>query len=238
MAKVLLAVVSARHREHWRQAIRDTWKPLVKGAEVLFFVGRGEPYAFHEDVIQLDCDDSYFGLPSKVLAIANWARVRFYDFILKIDDDTVINPELLLRSGFDSYPYSGRPNRKPTFTTPFWVPTGFCYWMNRQCMEHLSVEPLPKNNDDEFWVANCLYNHGIMLSHDRRYRLHTGEFPTDGPKRALRLPKDAPVVDSAPAVGEFAWAIYLESGANPRIPDPVKLEEFHKVFNRYVKVKQ
>ena len=95
--KTLIAVVSAHHRIHWRDCIRDTWLPLVPvtQADVKFFMGRGDSL-LKNDEVTLNCDDSYLGLPEKVREIARWALSHGYDYMLKCDDDTVIRPELLL----------------------------------------------------------------------------------------------------------------------------------------------
>ena len=128
-SKTLIAVVSCHTRENWANAIRETWKPLVQGADVLFFRGRGNS-AESDDVIQLDCDDSYAGLPEKVRAIMQWAHNRGYEHVLKCDDDVVLNPIELLSSGYEKHRYSGKLNRRGIPTVPF----GFNYWLNRQCI--------------------------------------------------------------------------------------------------------
>jgi hypothetical protein len=237
MSKALIAVVNARHRKEWRDAVRSTWKPLVPKdrADALFFVGRGAPLeeSDRHDVVELDCDDAYMGLPEKIRAIMRWAHSKDYHHALKCDDDVVMNPTELLNSGYDAQEYSGPANRIPTNVTPFWVPMGFCYWVSRRAMTFLLDAPLPtEGNDDERWVALNLHNAGISLAHDQRYKLQYGHVtrplrPQGG--RALRRPLSTdPYKDLYE--GTFAWCVFLEGNSGNTIPIERKISEFHKIF--------
>ena len=170
MSKVLIAVVNARHRMEWASAIRTTWASLVPPdrADVKFFVGRGEISAI-ADTVELECGDLYKDLPEKVKSIIHWSLKHDYDYMLKVDDDVVINPLALMSSGFDTADFTGHES-SPNNQTPY----GFCYWLSRKAMEIMKEQPLPPNNNDEAWVANTLLKNGIALCHDGRYRLHYG----------------------------------------------------------------
>lgn len=107
--KVLIAVV---------QCTRDLWRiPAHRemlsghGADVRFFYGSQPPSGVHEekgsDEIELAVDDGYFTLVRKVSAIFEWALRRNYDFILKIDADTFLDVEKLLRAGFEAHDWVG-----------------------------------------------------------------------------------------------------------------------------------
>jgi len=225
--KSLIAIVTCRARlKTWVEVIRDTWLPSVPKdkADARFFVGRGE-LEVPEDVVQLDCNDAYEGLPEKVRAIARWAKAREYAFMLKCDDDVMLKPTALLNSGYELYDYSGRANRPPQ---PYVVPMGFNYWLSKKCIEIVSEAPLPENFDDEKWVSKTLWKHGIVLVDDVRYALHTKLI--DPPKRALRSPRSPRrdlyiIPEKEPDY--FSRCIYLQEELD------VKLEEFKKVFNKY-----
>lgn len=226
--KTLIAIVTARHRlDTWVQYVRDTWFPLVpKGkADVYFFVGRGEREV--KGVVELDCDDSYQGLPEKVRAICRWAKEHEYDFMLKCDDDVVLNPVALLSSGYEKHKYSGRANRPPQ---PYTVPMGFNYWLSKECIEIVSKAPLSDSgsNDDEKWVAKNLWEHGIELKDDQRYHLHFRPLEPVT-KRSLRaiIRPGAFVDPSKPEPVYFSRCIHIGGEQH------VKLAEFKKVFNKY-----
>lgn len=222
--KTLIAIVTCKTRLNtWAQSIRDTWFPLVpkSKADVQFFVGRGVSQ-IPNDVVKLDCDDSYQGLPDKVRAITRYAKERKYDFLLKCDDDVVLNPIKLLSSGYDKYEYSGRANRPPQ---PYVVPMGFNYWLSGKCIEIMASTPLPENFDDEKWVAKTLWEHGIALVDDERYVLHTKLLTSL--KRSLRAPKREIYIVPKKEPEYFSRCIYLQEELS------VKLEEFKKVFAKY-----
>ena len=235
--RTLIAIVNARGRKIWRDAVRSTWLPSVPldKADVFFFVGRGDAISDKTGVVELDCDDSYWGLPDKVREITRWAYARRYDFVLKCDDDVVLIPNLLLNSSYDSREYTGRINRQPTKERPYAVPIGFNYWLSRQCMSLIKDEAVPTaHNDDELWVAGILHRHGIHVTDDRRYRLHTGQFFERSTKRPIR-PLQKSVEHRMDSVsGEFSWCVYLESGAINNLPAKDKVEQFMMLYERYV----
>lgn len=228
--KTLIAVVTCWSRlDSWAQCVRDTWLPLVpkSKADAVFFVGRGDA-ELPEKTVKLECDDSYQGLPEKVREIARWAKEHEYDFMLKCDDDTVVDPARLLSSRYEDHEYIGRANRPPQ---PYVVPMGFNYWLSKKCIEIVSESPLPLDgsNDDEKWVAKNLWDHGIALTDDFRYALHTKLL--EPPKRELRNPRALrrdfyiPLPEKEPDY--CSRCIYLQESLE------VKLEEFKKVFDRY-----
>lgn len=235
--KYLIAIVNARTRQNtWAKAVRETWLPLVPRdkADAFFFVGRGsEGETFPEDTVVLDCDDSYMGLPDKIREIVRWAYEHGYDYVLKCDDDVVLDVNKLFESGFDRYEYTGRSNRQPTIHDPFWVPMGFNYWMSRKCMAVIKDTPLPGGgtNDDEYWVAKHLHANGINLHSDNNYRLKYG-MVINRPLRANR-PLRKVNIDTEPADGSFSWCIFLEGNSGNSIPIEHKLAEFRRVFKAF-----
>lgn len=226
-SKILIAIVNCHARENWANAIRETWKPLVQGADILFF--RGQPWQVHipaqPDVVQLNCDDSYAGLPEKVRAIMRWAHDHGYEHVLKCDDDVVLNPAELLSSGFEKHRYSGKLNRRGIPAVPF----GFNYWLDRQCMEIISKAELPIDNDDEKWVAETLYKHGIDLVDVPRYALHYGTLIDRSQENYAYRPLNKKAKEYE-APGIFSWAIFLTSHGDSKVSSGEKIAEFHRVF--------
>lgn len=224
--KTLIAVVSCHSRPMYRQAIRETWLPLVPRdkADVKFFVG-GE--IEESDTVTLECDDSYEGLPSKVQAIVRWALAHGYDYVLKCDDDVVLQPDKLLASGYDAFDFVGHRNDSHEVPIP---PYGFCYWLSKRSMEIVATSTLPRDNFDEGWIRHQLYAHSIVLHHDPRYFLHFGRKEDFIPKRRpvrFNRPEAPPPV---PAEGTFAWCMYIPWLGVRRLPHDMNIREFHKVF--------
>lgn len=213
--KILIAVVTCYGREDWANLQRETWVPLMP-VDVEFFVGKGGP---SQGTTQLDCDDSYQGLPEKVKAIIEWALERKYDYMLKCDDDVVLKPDIL-RSDFTQYDFTGH-ECAPKNQTPW----GFNYWLSKKAMEIMSKETLPQGNNDEAWVAHAMNRHGILLHSDQRYCLHYGRtLGYEPPRRALRRPEEK-------TTGQhyFSWCLH-----NHDVDKKIVQEEFRRIFKREV----
>jgi len=229
--RTLIAVITARHRQDWRDSIRSTWLPRVPKdkADVVFFMGNGEPREFEKDEVALDCSDKYEHMPEKIKAVAKWAHEHGYDFMLKCDDDVILNPTALLNSGYNLRDYSGRANRPPQ---PYVVPMGFNYWLSKKCMAIVIDAPLPPDgsNDDEKWVAKHLWDKDIKLFDDRRYHLHLWKYVnTEDTRRPLRAPKRDKIVTPDFEANGFSWCIHIAAEQSE------KLSEFKKVFDRHVR---
>ena len=228
MNSTLIAVVNARHRDQWRNLVRNTWMPQVPSdkADVFFFMGRGEPREFLIDEVELDCSDKYEHLPEKVQAIVRWALERDYSHTLKCDDDCVLMPKTLLASGYEDHDFSGKANRPPQ---PYVVSFGFNYWLSRKSMEVVAAAPLPPDgsNDDEKWVAKHLWYHGIELFNDCRYKLQMGGevYPEmEFRRNRVTARRIAPIRE--PDI--ISRCIHMEGASEEQ-----KLREFRIVFQKY-----
>ena len=228
--KTLIAVVHCRTRAPYMAAIRSTWLPCVpEGTDVRFFVGRGDHGHHETDVVELDCDDSYQGLPEKVREIARWSLAHGYDYVLKCDDDVVLLPRLLLASGYERHDFVGHKNSSKEEPVP---PYGFCYWLSRRSMQIISDSELPSDNYDEGWVRTKLFAHGITLHHDPRYFLHFGKKEDFiSKRRPVRFNRENPILLHKPAPGTFAWCLYIAWLGYKNISTERNLQEFHKIWN-------
>ncbi|XP_067000408.2 beta-1,3-galactosyltransferase 5 isoform X2 [Anabrus simplex] len=108
--RLLLMVTSAPSHTENRQAIRDTWGQRHPDAKHFFFLGREEsetePSAdilseSHQygDLIVEDFVDTYQNLTLKTLFMLKWVldNCAFVPYILKTDDDMLINTRGLIR---------------------------------------------------------------------------------------------------------------------------------------------
>ena len=233
--KPLIAVVNAHTRAMYQQCVRDTWLPLVSGADVRFFLGKPECYPRKDDEVLLDCDDSYQGLPSKVKAIVHWAFEQGYTHVCKLDDDVILRPTQFLNTGFEHYDFTGHQNDKRQYPVPF----GFAYWMSRRSMQLVADATLPpvSDNNDERWVADVLSKVGIVLHNEPRYVMYTGkrgDFVMKGP-RPLRAPKrPAPMFDPQDPAQVVAWCMYFNWAGWHTVSDEHIVLEMRKVFKEYV----
>jgi len=167
--KILIAVLTCHRFVDRAIAVRSTWGRYIEGADLRFFLGRGEapPHAFADEVL-LDVDDGYDALPAKLRAACRWARERNYDFIYKSDDDAYVVPARLFASGFERFDYVGRV-RGPSGGQPAPYCSGFGYWLSARAFSIMADAELNDDPAEDRFVANKLLKAGIRPKHDHRY---------------------------------------------------------------------
>lgn len=141
-----------------------------EGADVRFFLGELDLYDPRPDECLLPVKDTYEALPSKTRAICRWALEHGYDFAFQCDDDTYVQPERLLSSGFERHDYIGR-FRGPSGGYPAPYCSGFGYWISKMAMEIVANQPLSSDTADDRWIGNALHVAGISGAMDDRYRV-------------------------------------------------------------------
>lgn len=192
--KILLAIVSCHALAARRQAIRETWFPLVPDSiDVKFFVGintsslRTATPMIEENVVQLPVDDSYKGLPEKTKAISAYALANGYDWLCKVDDDVYVQPDRLLRSCFEVMgDYIGR-KRGPSGLRPAPYASGFCTWLSQRAMQVVSQMDTKGDSAEDRCVGNALLEAGIPCTPDYRFvvinSLRNAVSHTEGPRQ-------------------------------------------------------
>jgi hypothetical protein len=149
----------------------ETWVRNVHDADVLFFVG-GPIHRHHPEtgwyvgdppleVVLLDVDDSYEGLPQKVQAIYRWALLCGYDAVLKLDDDVYCLPHLIPWS--NDYVGNVRAGTGG-YVAPYC--SGFGYILSRKAMQVIADAPLTADPNEDRFVGNTLAAAGINPVHD------------------------------------------------------------------------
>lgn len=112
--ELLVGILScAKHFER-DKAVRETWLQNIRTRH-FFLVGRpGQAAEIKEDILFLDCDDSYEGGPQKILSFLRFCE-NFLDYrsIFKCDNDTYLCIERLLGASFwKQHHYTGRATSK------------------------------------------------------------------------------------------------------------------------------
>jgi hypothetical protein len=114
----------------------------------------------------LHVPDDYDHLPHKVQAMCRYALAEGYEYLFKCDDDTFVNVDRLLRSGFEKFDYAGRFNS----ATTGWATGGTGYWLSKRAMRVISEAGIADWAEDRF-VGTVLRRAGIRCHRDTRYTL-------------------------------------------------------------------
>lgn len=147
MAQVLIAVITCEKNRKRADAVRQTWAPGVKH-DLVFADG-----AF------LGVSDDYEQLPAKVKALCRYALANGYEWLLKIDDDTILYPDRLRVPTTGDY--IGR-NRGASGGYPHAYCSGGVYWLSKKAMEVIANAALTDDSNEDRWVGNALAVSGIV----------------------------------------------------------------------------
>ncbi|CAI4230752.1 unnamed protein product [Auanema sp. JU1783] len=121
--EVIFIILSAAEEFLIRSEIRQTWaNPMNTNVfstnknAMLFVVGRQDAYdekiqqehALHNDILQIDVEETYLNLVYKLLATYKWATFSFpFAAIVKVDSDVVVRPGHII----DLIKLHSNPNR-------------------------------------------------------------------------------------------------------------------------------
>jgi hypothetical protein len=128
-------------------------------------------YTPEDDEVVLHSPDDLVHLSYKARLAWYWALTHGYDYVFNCAQDTYIDIEKLMRSGFEDHDFIGMTydeNRCPQ--------GGAGYWLSKRCLEVLSQAHVNFWADDG-WAGWTLPKSGIKLHHDPRYAQYP-EIPT------------------------------------------------------------
>ena len=160
--RTLIAIAGCHARKAHHDAIRETWRHDVTGADLRFFAG-GWGQDFKPDDVWLDCPDSYDERRQKVAGMVSFALDAGYDYMWKVDDDVYLRTERLL--ALPPRDYQGCAvefKRGPIYACIGWV-----YGLSRRSMRMLvdnPDDPLYSLHED-IWVGQKLKAGGILPFH-------------------------------------------------------------------------
>lgn len=129
---LLIGILSCKKNIPHHRHLRETWLSKMPRDAVkhLFIVGNpGYPDIVRNDVLYLDCDDSYEELPRKVLRFFSYAHNNLrFNYILKCDDDSFVSPAIETIPGLQAEHFiTGRLLR--------YTNTGYKNWLTSKGLE-------------------------------------------------------------------------------------------------------
>lgn len=153
--KVLVGIITCARDAKFTAALEKTWAPglRLRGFEVFYASGES-----------LQCRDDYLGLPEKVRALCRYAQTQDVDYLLKVDCDTFLRPDLVRPP--IPLDYCGRV-RGPS--SPQFVPDGaqntadYCsggaYWLSRRAIHVIGNAQLTVEHAEDRWVGRITVYH-------------------------------------------------------------------------------
>lgn len=158
-SRILVGICSCSRYPEKRQAVRSTWLALPSpNVECQFFIGGRESLADEPDTVVLPVDDSYEGLPEKVLAyFAHALEHSGFDWLFKCDDDTYLVLDRLHDLVTDEGEIVGNESLRDRGS-----PSGGAgYLLSRRVVEQLVADAsLAKRGPEDIIVGEAAIKHG------------------------------------------------------------------------------
>lgn len=182
------------HQKHLSQTQERVAK-MMKDLPYIIVVGGYSHSEKKENTLYLTCNDTYPGLPEKVLTLFHHIHDHIrefeqYDYFVKLDEDMILRQPLRLLPGFD---YLGKVEKKPGNRrwhlgkcpgsywnhTPYqgiyvpWCLGGCGYVVSKKVVGLLRNIPLELSSKDiyeDLMIAKILFYHRIL---PREIPIHT-----------------------------------------------------------------
>jgi hypothetical protein len=192
-ARLIVAVFTCKKYSERVEAVRSTWGSKISSIHDVFYVyGGAVEDRVEGDRIDLACEESYELLHLKSLRFFQFIHQTFdFDFVIKVDDDTYVDPAFLNEREFVA-DYTGfiannenvsrewhyskvNPELQVPYSGDFEAPyaQGFFYVLSRKAVELLATidsRDVPEVKlgiaYEDVMVGNVLYRSKQELSYD------------------------------------------------------------------------
>ena len=139
----IVLIITCYKRLELAKQVNKTWANDLRKAGLLclFVVGdmqktksKGQEF-IQGDILYVNSPDTYEALPSKVIHAFNYCYHNFsFNYLYKVDDDTVVNPVSLLALDLKEKDYIGKPHQVTRDFNRFW---------HRNKCQNKSLEKIP-----------------------------------------------------------------------------------------------
>jgi galactosyltransferase len=143
---------------------------------VYFFSGKPQQNVFPmddccEDIVYLDCPDTYEHLSQKTLGLIDVAAEYDYDLLIKCDSDIYFLPLYENISEFLNYDCLGSVRVNPPWNQGIPYAQGGCYSLSKRAMvEVLKQRSLFTTGIEDGAIGKALHSANIRLSHSGRIK--------------------------------------------------------------------
>jgi hypothetical protein len=123
-----------------------------------------------------------------VQEVCRWALNQGFEGLWKVDDDTYVRPERILRVDVDGKDYIGNINgATDIYHLGRYARGGVGYFLSRKSMAHLASQPkpnpdIPKDYAEDSWVGRHLTEGGFVVVQEGRLRCAAGSGPNRSPR--------------------------------------------------------
>ncbi len=157
--KVIFVITSCKaHRETRQKAVRETWAKLIPDNVEWFFVegAKKEHYDEKEKRLFVECEDTYQDLAKKTHQLAKYlSKNKKFDYVFKIDDDTLFLPNEWLEDTIPKCDYYGvivNNSRRKEKRRITWA-SGGCYMLSKKAVDTLATYDFQKGIGNPWWYG-------------------------------------------------------------------------------------
>jgi hypothetical protein len=183
---VFTVIMSCRPNRDKQQIQRKTWVKDMKRAGFSYAFAEGEigrPDCMVNDRLLLNCRDEYEFLASKTLAIVKWVYYNTnFDYLLKVDDDVILNPSKLAQFEYSHYDYIGGRLIYDVFD-PLWHTNKT--WNEQLSRMYCQIDGITPYYGGQF--SYFLSRRAMKVLIDNSHELTTQLYEDFGVAKALRL---------------------------------------------------
>lgn len=212
VATVFTAIMSCRQNRDKQDIQRQTWIQDMERAGFSYAFAEGEigrPDCLVDDRLLLNCRDEYEFLASKTLAIVTWVYYNTsFDYLLKIDDDVILNPFKLAQFDYSKYDYMGGRLIHDVFD-PLWHINKT--WNEQLSQIYCQIDEITPYYGGQF--SYFLSRHAMKTLIDNSQELTTQLYEDFGVARALRAGEIKPIPNNT----DWKSRNYEEWNREPRL---------------------
>ena len=176
LPKILVGICSCSRYPEKRQAVRETWlSKKARNVEYQFFIGGERGNLDESDTVVLSIDDSYDGLPEKVIAyFAHALATSDFEWLFKCDDDTYLVMDRL----HDLVTVQGEMIGDETLRNRGSPSGGAGYLLSRRIVEKLvNDRSLSARGAEDIIVGEAAVRHGAIPVWTSRLRWNAKPYP-------------------------------------------------------------